>query len=252
MMTAVSPLVPHNKDIALKSLPGEPDPGQAATSFAQLLDNRKDDAKAHARTAAPHAYSFAGLGMFGLHASEFVADSKDVAQVSATRLLPMDAINGGRDRSQATRSQAAPPLIHVPSLKVDAPEGVADQQQFVVRSISKPALEGKAVGSVAIAAAETESGGVSSPRAGGGAATVPTLSKPAPDRVSVTVSGPDEALTIAVRSTGEPAPEVVRVRRLIETTVAQFEMAIAELHFNGKAASPAFSIGGGMNGSSAR
>jgi hypothetical protein len=68
-----------------------------------------------------------------------------------------------------------------------------------------------------------------------------------PDDVSVTVAGPEEGLKIALRGPAGPATEIVKLRRLIEATVAHFEMDIAELHFNGNALDSAFSLGG-MNG----
>jgi|GEM_PF-4892038 len=251
-MIAVSSPIALHPEMSSPNGPIPTDPGQAATSFANLLDAAKGDNRER-RTAPSHrAYNFAELGMFGLHASEFEPDQP--AKVSARPASLAHTSASARNSAAAQTISAQHPLIYVPSLSGDSQANISTQVSSPLRVNVAPAMRYAGGNGMALSKAPTPETGTSPE--GSARAVVPKKMDialiQAREPVAVAVSGPDDALKVVVRSTGEPTPEVVRMRRLIESTVAQFEMTLSELHFNGQAASPVFSIGGGMNGGSAR
>jgi hypothetical protein len=69
--------------------------------------------------------------------------------------------------------------------------------------------------------------------------------------VSVTVSGPDEALVVTARVQGEVVTDP-KLQRMVETAAAEFDMQIDELRLNGSPGQPASSIGRNAYGYSSR
>ena len=74
-------------------------PGQAATSFAQLLDDSKGNDRKDTQKIPQHrAYSFAELGMFGIHADQFsdvAQDKQNDSKPSAVKILASASPAGG-------------------------------------------------------------------------------------------------------------------------------------------------------------
>jgi len=237
-----------------------PNGGQPSTSFADLLDgagNEKE--RTHKIMPAHRAYSFSELGMFGLHNLELSGGSQTTATaVSApTKLaavMPASARPSASSASAMAPAANAKPLVYVPFIDGDA--NAETVQAAASRPVSGPANPpGTPLLSTHMLPRTIDllppPHGAAPPPTQGNTAK-PAAAEAKPDAVSVTVSGPDEALQIAVRGDAEAPSEVVKLRRLIETTVAHFEMDIAELHINGASVEDAFSLGGGMNGGSAR
>lgn len=228
-------------------------PSQAATAFADLLDKPEDGNKKQAKKQPEHpAYSFAELGMFGLHA---VQDADDSQKVTATATSTAHAKTAAADKEKknaagttSSKSATAQPLVYVPYIYGEVAATAAPVD-------TTPAPAGFASVSAAMPAkpAASSSKSVTSnaapqqPKADSNQKLMEQAAQQKTDDVSVTVAGPDEGLKIAARGPSGPATEVVKLRRLIEATVAHFEMDIAELHFNGNALDSAFSLGG-MNG----
>jgi hypothetical protein len=254
-MTQISPFVPLPKDAMPGALLAGAGNGEPATSFAQLLDNADNASrKSHKQPEHP-VYGFAELGMFGLHASQVAGDAAP-AKESPAHIGASPPVNNNTEASLTV--PVAPPrngastLIYVPSLEAsDRPPVIA---------APSPSPQGS--GSAAAAPPSRVNANPATARASSNRAAPPALPKnvvplstrKSAEPVSVAVTGPDNGLSIAVRSEAAAPPEIVKLRRLIESTVAKFEMDVAELHINGTApaVSPSFSIGGGMNGGGAR
>jgi hypothetical protein len=233
--------------------PPDTEAAHATASFAEVL------AKAKERQQAQHrAYSFAELGMFGLHAAQFAADLRNEQQASARVLLPSSAPQATADVSDpepqawiAVQMSNRAEAVH-PS--VPAIDGVPPRQTNAPTVLGANVSGGTAAASGSFAGSTAETSGA--PKGAAAGAAPKSLSAPLPQHrrhpVQVVVSGADDALKVAVRSDGEGAP--AKLRRLVETTVTQFEMHIAELHINGSSgfgAQPVFSPGG-FNGGRAR
>jgi hypothetical protein len=250
-MTAIS-LVASAQRGAAQPPPGS-DKTHSIASFAELL------AKAGARHEQEHrAYSFAELGMFGLHRAQFTAELREEELISAKALLPSPSREQMRDPTgidpQVWIAVETPTPSRV-AVQVEAkqPPNVSPQS----RSVS---LLGATVSSVQSATTNSARNLESTPSsesqtAGAGAA--PNISRSLLERhpVHVVVTGANNALQVAIRSDTSAAPTATKLRRLVEATVTQFEMHIAELHINGArsfASQPVFSLGGGFNGGRAR
>lgn len=224
-------------------------------SFASLLDPAaKHDDPSHRR-----AYGFSELGMFGLHAIALVPDAKTGATASSTMAVLSGSSANGRPqdrRSMLDTLPWAPPPVPAPLIDLGQ---VRDSQLQAVSANSAGSSEATAQGvaSAPEPAADVARSGGADARSTAGAGLTMKLPAPLPQKqtaspVNVVVSGPQQALKIAVRAQGEFTPEQAKLRRLIEVTVAQFEMDVAELHFNGSSSKPTFSMGGGINGGRAR
>lgn len=224
---------------------------QPATAFADLLDKSGDVDKKQTKKAEPEhpVYSFAQLGMFGLHAAEFPSgdDQKVAAGAKATAYAKPDAADK-KDAGTGTKQTAvATPLVYVPFIYGDASRVTMANLAIEPVATSKYAPVNVAVASHANPPSAQSS--AARPQTGAGVRkSLPEESGRDASDVSVTVTGPDEGLAIALRA--EPSTEVIKLRRLIEATVAHFEMDIAKLHFNGTSIDTAFSLGG-MNGNGA-
>lgn len=250
-MTSIPALVPSNKEnpAAQLLLGAAADTKEPATSFAKLLDDANDGSKKVHKTPAHPVYSFAELGMFGLHATALAPDANAKPAAAAKLLAPtVDTAS----RMDEIHSAIAPaPLIYVPSLNVAA-SPMATQQQVAAATGARAPAAPAAVSTLPSSKAPAKATVPAAARTA--SATVAKLAAPnavrkALDPVAVTVAGTQDELHIAMRSQNQSPVEVVNLRRLVETTVAQFEMAIAELHINGQAGSdPTFSIMGGADG----
>jgi hypothetical protein len=239
-----------------------PDAGQTSTSFADLLDKADSgEEKQKKKTQQHQVYSFAELGMMGLHELVLPPDGKAPPQKpaqSAKLAQVATSMASSQNAAQPTaKPAAASPLVYVPFI-----DGDTSMAASTVKAVA-PALAtvGQRGHIVTGPNAMPKTLDPLKPPSHRAAAPPPqqadTAKSQAPaakaaDPVSVVVAGPDQALQIAVRSSGEAPPEVAKLRRLIETTVAHFEMDVAELHVNGAAIETVFSLGGGMNGGSAR
>lgn len=254
-MSLIAPfaLVPTNA-MSDQTRPLSSDATQPATSFAQLLDAPKDSKAEKQKTPEHPAYSFAELGMFGLHASAFVADPEPAKTVHAS-VRPLRS-----SPTQSTIMQVLPPasvqLVSVPFLEGELTASAPDLSVQPAAGIAIVAVA-KSTSLSPIATTPSQAKLVparaeAQPKSPATKAALPQTRDTEPSAVSVVVSGPEDALQIALRTPSDTAPEVVKLRRLIETTVAHFEMDMAELHFNGDAIGSAFSLGGGMNGGTAR
>lgn len=249
-MTAVS-LVAVAQGSAPQSPPPGADAGHSEPSFAEVL------AKAKERQAQHRAYSFAELGMFGLHGAQFGANVRDEQTVHATSLLPgrtQDKGTDGRDSApQSWLPISSPMRISQSGGEMDAPPTSAFGNGLIE-------LLGTNANGLAFASDNpfrTIGSSTRSEPATSGATARPKPSLPPQAQespVHVVVSGPKHALKIAVRDS-QTGPAAVKLRRLVESTVAQFEMHVAELHFNGLKGfgpEPVFSLGGGLYGGRAR
>jgi hypothetical protein len=237
-----------------------PDSGPATTAFADLLDDtREPKQKTHKAEMTHPVYSFAELGMFGLHELVLPPDPRPNTAPPSEGGVKLAAVThtAATPESTAPEPAEAPPLVSVPFLQTEPEAG------NTVMGVTPPAGGSKGsagtiggirsfAGGTVIDLVKPERQNAPPPAAQSAKAQMRQTPAKAADPVSVTVSGPDQALAIAVRSGGEPGTEVTKLRRLIETTVASFEMDIAQLHVNGAAVEDVFSLGGGMNGGSAR
>jgi hypothetical protein len=237
------------------------DAGQTSTSFADLLDKADSEEKQKKKTQQQHqVYSFAELGMMGLH--ELVLPPAGSAPPQQTtqsaKLASVVAPAAHAASSAAPAKPAASPLLYVPFLDGDTSMNASPVKSGApglatvgqpVRIVTSPYMLPQAIDMVKPPSHRTNA---PPPPLPADTAKAQNQAAKTPDPVSVVVSGPDQALQIAVRSSGEAPPEVAKLRRLIETTVAHFEMDVAELHVNGAAVETVFSLGGGMNGGSAR
>ncbi|HWA90272.1 MAG TPA: hypothetical protein VG889_09575 [Rhizomicrobium sp.] len=243
-LVSVTAQSPTDNKLALGA--AQPEPTQPATAFADLLDKPADDAKKAKKAApAPTAYSFAELGMFGLHA---LVDGQSGAPAAAAKATAhaRTVSAKAKDTAAAPTQPAAQPLVYVPyiygeiaSVPVQSVTPTAAASAAAPVSAAMPAPAKSATTGIKPGAPRT------APQLPKDPAEKVPVARPAADRVSVAIAGPDDALKIAVRA--EPSSEVVKLRRLIEATVAHFEMDMAELHFNGNSMDTAFSLGG-MNG----
>jgi hypothetical protein len=250
---AFAPVGAGDRNAAQASVP---DNGALTTSFADLLDGDTKKQKAQ-QTEAPHrAYSFAELGMFGLHQLILPADAKTGTAAVADAAAKSAATAHAAVKPAAARTAAATtapaPLVYVPFMQSETPQASAVVRVSAAGSASSASVAAIAPRASVTVAAPKPQRAAAPGTAGSPDADTKQIAPKTPDPVSVTVSGPDEALEIAVRSGGEPATEVTKLRRLIETTVASFEMDVARLHINGAAIENVFSLGGGANGGSAR
>ncbi|MBV8975786.1 MAG: hypothetical protein JOZ13_00230 [Alphaproteobacteria bacterium] len=234
------------------------DAGPPTTSFADLLDGHEQQ-KPHA-PRSHRAYSFAELGMFGLH--KFLLTPQQQAEAKQT--APMAKIEAptaasgtatGLTAAGRTTQQPPVPLVYVPAIEVaDRPAAPAFQNAGTGSRVSQSPM-----GQLA---SQNRSSDTKAPMLDRSATAKAADLKATPDAliamrkgrdaISLSVSGPDEALAIVLRSDGAGMQEVTRLRQLIETTVAHFEMDIAQLHVNGAAVGTVFSLGGGANGGGAR
>jgi hypothetical protein len=240
-----------------------PDAGQTSTSFADLLDKTDSgEAKQKKKTQEQHqVYSFAELGMMGVH--ELVLPPaggppplQQAAQSAKSASVATSTAHASISAAPAAKP-ASSPLVYVPFMEGETSMDASPVKSAVpglgsagqpVRIVTSPFMLPQTIDLL------KPTHRTSAPPAPLPADTAKAQAQAAkaPDPVSVVVSGPDQALQIAVRSSGEAPPEVAKLRRLIETTVAHFEMDIAELHVNGASIESVFSLGGGMNGGSAR
>lgn len=243
-MTSVTSVVPGDNKHA--PVPVTAGPAQAATAFADLLD-KPEEGKKQAKKMPDHpAYSFAELGMFGLHAVQAADEpAKVTAPAKATAHAKTTAADKEKKNASSSTSASATPLVYVPFIygEVTSVAAQADAVQapsgFASVSAAMPAKTAAATS----AKPEPSRAAPQQPKTPG-RASQPVPAEQKADDVSVTVSGPEQGLQIALRGPVEPQAEVVKLRRLIEATVAHFEMDIAELHFNGSALDSAFSLGG--------
>jgi hypothetical protein len=236
------------------------DAGQTSTSFADLLDKADGEEKQKKKTQQQHqVYSFAELGMMGLH--ELVlppagsAPPQQTAQSAKSASVATSTAHASISAATAAKP-ASSPLLYVPFMEGETSVN-ASPANSAVPGLATVGQPGRIVTSPymlpqTIDLVKPPSHRTNAPPPPLPADTAKAQSAKTPDPVSVVVAGPDQALQIAVRSSGEAPPEVAKLRRLIETTVAHFEMDVAELHVNGAAVETVFSLGGGMNGGSAR
>lgn len=247
-MTAIATLLTQAKEgpAAQPLLPAAADTSHPATSFAKLLEDADNKPKA---APAHRAYSFAELGMFGLHATQFSSTPEPAAKSQGSgKVLIEPAADKTREKN---KSAGTTPIIYVTSLDVAASPMPSHAAAASAGSVTTAKTQAPAATPVAARNAAASDAKVPAPQRSA-ASTAAKLSEAAAarktvDPVSVTVAGPDDALQIAVRSA--PASEIVNLRRLVRTTVAQFEMAVAELHVNGMAGEdPTFSMMGGADG----
>jgi hypothetical protein len=249
-MTAVS-LVAIAQDSAAQSPPPGVDSGHSAPSFAEVL------AKAKERQAQHRTYSFAELGMFGLHGAQFSTDVRAEQAVRANSLLPART----EDRGQGAVGTEPQSWLQI-SPQTDTPQSGGQMDAPPTSRFGNGPIEPLGTNANAVTFASGNpfrmigSSTGSEPAISGGAARpkppMPPEAHQSP--VHVVVSGPKHALKIAVRDS-QAGPAAVKLRRLVESTVAQFEMHVAELHFNGLKGfgpEPVFSLGGGLYGGRAR
>jgi hypothetical protein len=246
-MTAISALVTASPPSAADDHAPQVGASSVGRSFAELLNN----GERHERRQQPRAYSFAELGMFGVHA----AQGNQVSHHPNVLYRPEDL------------TETDDTIGAEPQLWAAIPQGVAsfaenpvaqiDRASPSVQSISADRAPAKLAQANTLASTGKASGsGRSEPDflpslEPGRPAAAKVLTKPespVAQPMSVVIAGEKHALKIAVRTNGAPAHLIPKLRRLVETTVTQFEMDIAELHFNGTAGSPAFSLGGGLYG----
>jgi hypothetical protein len=246
-MTAVS-LVAIAQGSAAKSPPPGVDSGHSEPSFADVLAKTKE------RQAQHRTYSFAELGMFGLHGAQFTTDVRDEQAIRANALLPARtedrgqgaadtepqswlAISSETPNSQSDGQSDAPPTSRVGNGPIEL-LGNANALAFAF---------GNTFRTIGSSTRSEPASGAPRPKP-----SLPPEAHQSP--VHVVVSGSKHALKIAVRDS-QAEPGAVKLRRLVENTVAQFEMHVAELHFNGSQGfgpEPVFSLGGGLYGGRAR
>lgn len=248
-MTAISALVTASPPGAADDHAPQVGASSGGRSFAELLNNGEK----HERRQQPRAYSFAELGMFGVHAAQgnhgLVSHHPNVLYRPEDLTETDDAI-GAEPQLWAAIPQEVAPFAENPVAQVDrASPSVqsisADRAPAKLAQANTLASAGKASGS-----GRSEADPLPSLEPGR-AAAAKVLTKPespVAQPMSVVLAGEKHALKIAVRTNGAPAHLIPKLRRLVETTVTQFEMDIAELHFNGTAGSPSFSLGGGLYG----
>jgi len=241
---------------------GAPPPGAnsapVGTQFANLLDSHADQSTKQEKTRSHRVYSFAELGMFGLHRFLLAPNRPDEVKESA----PAAAIASLAKISQesapsaaitASSSSGTAVLVYVPAIEVaDRPvlPSTPGAGSSGVKASASVALSSQTGEARSIESSEPEHP-VSPKFAEPAQHAAPTPAK-TPDDLAVVVSGPDKALAVAIRAAVDGSQEVTRLKQLIESTVAHFEMDIAQLRVNGATVGPAFSLGGGSNGGSAR
>ena len=238
-----------------------PDAGQTSTSFADLLDKAESgEEKQKKKTQQHQVYSFAELGMMGLHELVLPPDGKAPPQ-QTTQSAKLAGVAPPAVHTQSTATPpakpAASPLVYVPFIDGDSgmtasPVKAAAPALATVGQPGRIVTSPNAMPKTLDPLKPPSHRAAAPPPQQADATKSQAPAAKAADPVSVVVTGPDQALQIAVRSSGEAPPEVAKLRRLIETTVAHFEMDVAELHVNGAAIETVFSLGGGMNGGSAR
>jgi len=256
-MSTVAVINPAVRDSA-GTAPSSVDAGHPATAFADLLDQGGEKPDKQQKTNAQPVYSFAELGMFGLHKLVLSADQQADAAAEApaariTALANVSKETATHASAPRTPSHAAAPLVYVPVIEVSDRPALPEVQGIEAAGAGSP-LPG--------AASRAKAGDAGSPQSARSASaklpeplrfqTAANATPKGRDTLNVSVSGPDEALAIAIRSGADGSQEVTRLRQLIESTVAHFEMDIAQLHVNGTSVETAFSLGGMANGGSAR
>ncbi|MEI9930267.1 MAG: hypothetical protein WDM89_06880 [Rhizomicrobium sp.] len=230
------------------------DSGSSAASFAQLLDDPKDGQRKTQKAQEHPAYSFGQLGMFGLHADVFRPDS---GEASDNSVLPVSkplatALAQSRNDEETTRNTATASLITIPFLEGDVLTDTWRIDAILsAQSSATPVSAGFAIVGTTHATSNSAKGTperAAPATKGNMKPDLPQTRKPDSDVISITVTGPEEALQIAARSQAGTDVEVAKLRKVIENTVAEFEMDIAELRVNGQTTATEFSLGGGANG----
>ena len=121
---ALVPVVPGEN---AAGQPTVPDTASATTSFADLLDDSQaPKQKTHKAETTHRAYSFAELGMFGLHDLVLPPDPKQkdaTAGKSDAKLAAVTPTAATSKAATASTSSAPQPLVYVPFLQTESNAG---------------------------------------------------------------------------------------------------------------------------------
>jgi len=239
---------PDLGNAAPATLPGmqAPVPMMGAAAAAPALASPQ-------RSAQEGLFSFSELGMFGRNGAQ-------------TGPAPEQIEAPGVACTAGMVERAISPAGQSPFMQQNAPQPSAlragEQEAGPAQSMRATPVPLLARSGLLVEAVAATEPAVSAPRGndvesfslgGSGAVARPNLpaqlSRSA-NPVSVLVSGPGQALTIVARASGaDPA----QIRRLIEAAAAEFDVSVAEFHFNGSPTEPSFpSAIGGNHGNRSR
>lgn len=198
---------------------------------------------------ARRGYSFASLGMFGLHSAVFAQEGAET-HISHPVALLSSATGGGKpdsfDRDPEIWVPAGQPAMPAPEA---SPAGSAAITPSAAALVASPSLNPQVSGRSDRAMTGDVTKKAQPPSS---ARRLQTSFLKSENTVTVVLSGTNRALKIALRSPAGPVHEIPKLKRLVEATVAEFEMDIAELHVNGSMSQPSFSLGGGVYGGRGR
>jgi hypothetical protein len=217
--------------------------GKSPSQQATTSGDAEDEGARH------RTFSFSDLGVLGLHAGT----SGSAARMSSTQ-NPQDAnsyLASGELEAATRRDAAGYPLPEMiladasPASRSLAPDmpSTSIELHLLSENATSP---GGTLATSGVDFAEGESETAIAPKQ-----RFSTPESRATNPVSVTVSGPDEALVVTARVQGEVITDS-RLQRMVETMAAEFDMQIDELRLNGSLEQPISSIGRNAYGYSSR
>lgn len=228
-------------------------PAQSDKAFADYLQGKSQQAAvpgdAESERARHRTFSFSDLGVLGLHtytngsAAQMNAAQNPQGTNSNPTVSELDA-GTSQDAAGAPLPEAifADASLASRSAVLDLPPASVELHAL----LENPTALGATPAPSNADSAEAEGETTTAPK--------PRFSMPdsrAASPVSVTVSGPDDALVITARVQGGAVTDP-RLQRMVETAAAEFDMQIDELRLNGSPEQPASSIGRSAYGHSSR